>query len=141
MRELQSNLLLYFTGSAHHSWTIVDEQDKSTRGHTGYAEDALHEVRVLADRMRRSLQAGKLTCFGSLLDEAWQAKKRVSSRISTSRIDMLYQLAREHGALGGKITGAGGGGFPSLSCDQDHPRPTPLPNAADDYDGTPDPRA
>ena len=132
MRELQSNLLLYFTGSAHHSWTILEEQEKSTRGHTGSAVEALHEVRVLADRMRRSLQAGKLTCFGSLLDEAWQAKKRVSSRISTSRIDMLYQLAREHGALGGKITGAGGGGFLLLYCEQDHREAVRLAMAAED---------
>lgn len=132
LRELQSNLLLYFTGSAHNSWTILEEQEKSTRGHTGSAVEALHEVRLLVDRMRGSLQAGKLTCFGSLLDEAWQAKKRVSSRISTSRIDMLYQLAREHGALGGKITGAGGGGFLLLYCEQDHQEAVRLAMAAED---------
>jgi D-glycero-alpha-D-manno-heptose-7-phosphate kinase len=119
-RELQSNLLLYFTGSAHHSWTILEEQEKSTRDHSGCAIEALHEVRSLAHRMRESLIAGKLTTFGSLLDDAWRAKKRVSSRISTSRIDMFYQSAREHGALGGKITGAGGGGFLLLYCDPGH---------------------
>jgi D-glycero-alpha-D-manno-heptose-7-phosphate kinase len=57
------------------------------------------------------LQRGNLEHFGHLLDDAWQAKKRVSQRISNPRIDHLYQVAREHGALGGKITGAGGGGF------------------------------
>jgi D-glycero-alpha-D-manno-heptose-7-phosphate kinase len=120
MRELQSNLLLYFTGSAHHSWTILEEQEKSTRSHTGCAIEALDEVRLLADRMREALAKGDLTRFGTLLDEAWQAKKRVSSKISTSRIDALYQTAREHGALGGKITGAGGGGFLLLYCEPDH---------------------
>jgi D-glycero-alpha-D-manno-heptose-7-phosphate kinase len=116
-RELQSNLLLYFTGSAHHSWTILEEQEKSTRTRSGAAVDALHEVRALADRMREALTNGQLSTFGSLLHEAWQAKKRVSTRISTSRIDQLYQVARERGALGGKITGAGGGGFLLLYCE------------------------
>src|SRR5437870_5907631 len=132
MHELQSNLLLYFIGSAHHSWTILEEQEKSTRGHTGSAVEALHEVRLLADQMRESMREGRLTTFGSLLNEAWQAKKRVSSRISTSRIDMLYQLAREHGALGGKITGAGGGGFLLLYCEQDHREAVRLAMAAED---------
>jgi D-glycero-alpha-D-manno-heptose-7-phosphate kinase len=118
MRELQSSLLLYFTGSAHHSWTILEEQEKSTSHHTGSAVDALHRVRELADRMRELLKNGNLHAFGAMLDEAWQAKKRVSSRISNSRIDQLYRLAREHGALGGKITGAGGGGFLLLYCER-----------------------
>jgi D-glycero-alpha-D-manno-heptose-7-phosphate kinase len=117
MRELQSNLLLYFTGSANHSWTILKEQEKSTSGHRGSAVDALHEGRRLANRMREAIESGKLSTFGCMLDDAWQAKKRVSSKISTSRIDQLYRFAREHGALGGKITGAGGGGFLLLYCE------------------------
>ena len=120
IRELQSNLLLYFTGSAAHSWAILKKQQKSTSNHTRSAVDALHEVRRLADRMREALGSGKLTAFGSMLDEAWQAKRRVSKRISTSRIDQLYRFAREHGAVGGKITGAGGGGFLLLYCEPEH---------------------
>lgn len=119
IRELQSNLLLYFTGSAHHSWALKGQQ-RAKSNHTRSAVDALHEVRKLADRMREALGSGKLTAFGSMLDEAWQAKKRMSRRISTSRIDQLYRLAREHGALGGKITGAGGGGFLLLYCEPEH---------------------
>ena len=85
--------------------------------HTGPAVEALHEVRALAERMRDILSGGDLASFGALLDEAWQAKKRVSRKISSSRIDMLYQIARHHGAQGGKITGAGGGGFLLLYCE------------------------
>jgi len=118
-RELQSNLLLYFTGSAHHSSTILEEQEKSTRRQAATTLEALHEVRVLADRMRDAMSSGKLTTFGLLLDQAWRAKKRASSGISTPRIDQLYQLALDHGALGGKITGAGGGGFLLLYCEPD----------------------
>jgi D-glycero-alpha-D-manno-heptose-7-phosphate kinase len=123
LTQLQSNLLLYFTGSAHNSWTILEEQEKSTSGHAGPALHALHAVRHLAVRMREALQEGKLNAFGTMLDEAWQAKKRVSSKISTSRIDELYSVARAHGALGGKITGAGGGGFLLLYCEPELQEP------------------
>ena len=71
--------------------------------------EALHQVKEAAALMKEALLCGDLEHFGHLLDEAWQAKKRVSNRISNPRIDHLYRTAREHGALGGKITGAGGG--------------------------------
>jgi D-glycero-alpha-D-manno-heptose-7-phosphate kinase len=73
--------------------------------------EALHEVKEAAAMMKAALECGDLEHFGHLLDDAWQAKKRVSHRISSPRIDHLYEVAREHGAFGGKITGAGGGGF------------------------------
>ena len=111
LHDLQQNLMLFFTGATHHSWTILEEQENSTRTHKGVAVEALHEIRSVAEQTRKALEKGDLAGFGSLLDEAWQAKKRVSNRISNSRIDQLYQVARQAGALGGKITGAGGGGF------------------------------
>jgi D-glycero-alpha-D-manno-heptose-7-phosphate kinase len=117
MQELQQNLMLFFTGSSHNSWAILEEQESSTRTRKGAAVEALHEVRALAGQMRQALQNSDLHKFGKLLDEAWLAKKRVSNRISSSRIDKLYALARENGALGGKITGAGGGGFLLLYCE------------------------
>jgi D-glycero-alpha-D-manno-heptose-7-phosphate kinase len=116
LRDLQSSLMLFFTGSAHHSWSILQEQESSTRSHAGPAIEALHQVRALADRMRDALEAGDLDRFGTLLDEGWQAKKRISGKISNARIDHLYELARGKGAIGGKITGAGGGGFMLLYC-------------------------
>lgn len=117
LTQLQGNLKLFFTGSSHHSWSILEEQEHSTRSQSGSTIDALHEVRSLAERMRQTLMKGDLARFGALLDEAWHAKKRVSSRISNARIDQLYALARRHGASGGKITGAGGGGFLLLYCE------------------------
>jgi D-glycero-alpha-D-manno-heptose-7-phosphate kinase len=119
-RELNANLMLFFTGSSHHSWTILREQENSTRLRAGPTVDALHEVKRLAMEMRIALEGGQLRRFGELLDAGWQAKRRVSSKISTPRIDELYELARSHGALGGKITGAGGGGFLLLYCERDH---------------------
>src|SRR5579864_2309511 len=82
-REFESNLMLFFTGAAHNSWTILQEQEVSTRQHRGPAVEALHEVKALGALMREALQKGELHRFGNLLHESWQAKRRVSSRIST----------------------------------------------------------
>jgi D-glycero-alpha-D-manno-heptose-7-phosphate kinase len=117
LAELQNNLMLFFTGSAHHSWSILKEQELSTRNQTGSAVDALHDVKALGLRMRSALQQGDIRELGILMHEGWQAKRRISTKISTPRIDELYTLAREAGALGGKITGAGGGGFLLLYCE------------------------
>lgn len=120
LHELESNLMLFFTGAARNSWTILQEQEASTRQHSGSTVNALHEVKALASAMRSALQRGELHQFGQLLHEGWQAKRRVSSRISTPRIDELYTLAIQNGALGGKITGAGGGGFLLLYCETEN---------------------
>ena len=114
-RELQQNLMLFFTGAAHDSWDILREQEKSSMQE---AVASLHEIRHLAERMRGALLNGELNLFGKLLDQGWQAKKTLSGKISNSHIDDLYALAKNHGALGGKIAGAGGGGFLILYCEQ-----------------------
>lgn len=119
-QELQSHLMLFFTGAAHHSWSILKEQEAATRERSGTAVDALHEVKALAAKMRDALFEADLDRFGELIHLAWMAKRRVSARISDSRIDGLYNLARQHGASGGKITGAGGGGFLLLFCRPEH---------------------
>jgi D-glycero-alpha-D-manno-heptose-7-phosphate kinase len=69
--------------------------------------------------MRESLLDGNLRELGRLLHEGWEYKKKISSKISNSSIDQMYRLARDHGAIGGKITGAGGGGFMLLYCDEE----------------------
>jgi D-glycero-alpha-D-manno-heptose-7-phosphate kinase len=116
IREFESNLMLFFTGAAHHSWTILQEQEQSTRSRSGPTVESLHEIRELADTMRLTLKAGDLDRFGELLHIGWEAKKRVSKKITTSKIDLMYEAARFRGAVGGKITGAGGGGFLLLYC-------------------------
>jgi D-glycero-alpha-D-manno-heptose-7-phosphate kinase len=120
VRELQSSLLLFFTGASHHSWTILEEQEKSTQTSGGTTVEYLHEIRKLAEPMRDALHAGELAQFGLLLHEGWQIKKRLSSKITNGRIDEMYESALHNGALGGKITGAGGGGFLLLFCQQQH---------------------
>ncbi len=120
LRELEANLMLFFTGSARNSWTILRDQETSTLRHTGPTVEALHEVKALAATMRSALEWGDLHQFGELLHQAWQAKRRVSTKISNAHIDDLYSLATRNGALGGKITGAGGGGFLLLYCEAEH---------------------
>jgi D-glycero-alpha-D-manno-heptose-7-phosphate kinase len=120
LTELQRNLMLFFTGSSHDSWTILQEQESSSRNPMGAAVEALHEVKALGIRMRIALQRRDIRELGQLLHEGWQAKRRISNKISTPRIDELYNLARENGALGGKITGAGGGGFLLLYCEPEY---------------------
>jgi D-glycero-alpha-D-manno-heptose-7-phosphate kinase len=120
IRELQSSLLLFFTGVSHHSWTILEEQEKSARKANSGTVEYLHGIRKLAEPMKMALLAGELKEFGRLLHEGWETKKRLTSKITNACIDQLYEAALQNGALGGKITGAGGGGFLLLFCQQEH---------------------
>lgn len=120
LTELQNNLLLFFTGSAHYSWNILAEQEEATAQRSRESIEALHEIKDLAYRMCHALQRGDLRHFAAMLHEGWLAKKRVLSRISNPHIDAMYELATENGAIGGKITGAGGGGFLLLYCESPH---------------------
>jgi D-glycero-alpha-D-manno-heptose-7-phosphate kinase len=117
LRELESNLMLFFTGTAHNSWEILGEQERVADASSSISLTSLQTIHHLARDMREVIAEGDLHRFGRLLGDAWQAKRRLSSKISNSRIDQLYEMARQHGALGGKITGAGGGGFLLLYCE------------------------
>ncbi len=117
--DLEQNLLLFFTGSSRDSSEILRGQDRSVQQREETVLDALDELKGLVPRMRGALLGGDLEKFGSLLHDGWTTKKRVSQKISNSRIDQIYEAALQCGALGGKITGAGGGGFLLLYCEQD----------------------
>lgn len=117
LRELESSLMLFFTGVAHNSWELLAQQQESTKKCGGSTVESLHEIRDLAEQMRQALAKGDTWKFGDLLHESWEAKKRISTKISNSLIDEAYALARQNGALGGKIAGAGGGGFLLLFCE------------------------
>jgi D-glycero-alpha-D-manno-heptose-7-phosphate kinase len=119
-RELQSSLLLFFTGSSHHSWTILAEQNDSARKGGSGTVEYLHAIRRLVEPMKAALLSGELREFALLLHEGWEIKKRLSSKISNDHIDEMYKAALLNGALGGKITGAGGGGFMLLFCQKQY---------------------
>jgi len=116
INELEHNLLLCFTGGTRLSGLIIEDQ---TQRYQNGDEDTLLGLRSqkrLAVEMKNALLQGRLDDFGDLLNTAWENKKRMSPRISSSGIDELYAEARKAGALGGKIMGAGGGGFMLFYC-------------------------
>lgn len=114
---LGSRLLLFSTGQSRHSAQILRQQQRDTAVKSCVTE-SLHRLKALAENMRQALADQDLDRFGELLDGGWQHKKQLSGMVSTESIDRWYEAARCAGALGGKITGAGGGGFLLLYCPQ-----------------------
>jgi D-glycero-alpha-D-manno-heptose-7-phosphate kinase len=110
MNELQHNLLLCYTGSTRLSDHIIDDQTERYERSEEAVVSALRRQKELAVSMKSALLRRRLSEFGCLLHEAWMAKRRLSPKIATPVIDEIYEAARHHGALGGKVTGAGGGG-------------------------------
>lgn len=115
--RLQKNILLFYTGAARDSAAILQEQTSATRRRTSSVIDALHAVKEVAGLMRRALEHGDLTAVGELLNVSWEQKKRFATGVSTPLVEECYVLARKNGAAGGKLTGAGGGGFLMLYCE------------------------
>jgi D-glycero-alpha-D-manno-heptose-7-phosphate kinase len=115
---LQSRLLLFFTGQAHDSTKILARQSENTRQHKSVALDALHAVKAMVAPMRACLESGDLEKFGQLLHEGWEQKKKFASGVTNERVDYLYTAARSAGVMGGKLAGAGGGGFMMLYCEE-----------------------
>jgi D-glycero-alpha-D-manno-heptose-7-phosphate kinase len=115
-RRLQStldeNLLLFYTGVSRKSSDILTEQKENIKDRRA----VLGEMKQLAVEATVCLEAGKLDELGPLLHESWQLKRQLASKVSNSGLDEMYEVAREAGATGGKITGAGGGGFLLLYC-------------------------
>jgi len=112
LRRLNESLLLFFTGVTRQADSILGEQKRNIHDRMAI----LREMKQMAYTARDELQAGNLEALGRLLHEGWQLKKQLASQISNGAIDEMYQTARRAGALGGKITGAGGGGFLLLYC-------------------------
>lgn len=111
LNELGYNLLLCYTGKTRLSGHIVQEQRDSYIQKKWSVVAALDEMKSLTIEMKNALLKGQLDYFAELLHIAWESKKRLNQRISNDTIDQMYAVAREHGALGGKILGAGGGGY------------------------------
>ena len=118
MLALERRVLLFFTGTARRSSAILSEQRARISGNDDETLAALHEIKALAYQAQELLQAGKLDEFGRLLHQAWEAKKRASQGVTNPEIDRLYEIARSAGALGGKIAGAGGGGFLTVFAEE-----------------------
>ncbi len=111
LANLEDNLLLFFTGYTRSASHILADQDQRTRSMEQSMIDNLHFVKELGYQSRSALEAGDLRQFAEIMHVHWEHKKRRSGGMSNSSIDEHYELARANGALGGKLIGAGGGGF------------------------------
>jgi len=115
--ELAYRLLLCYTGTSHYSNDIIERQQRSYSEKRSSTVEALDATKQLAIDMKNELLRGNLDEMGRLLDEGWEFKKRFTDGITNDRIDAFYAAARDAGALGGKLVGAGGGGYLLLFCD------------------------
>src|SRR5712691_11546078 len=111
IEELRSNVLLFYTGMVRRSGDVLADQKRDTEQGNASVIESLHHTKDLGYRVREALEEGDPDRFGLLLDEHWTNKKRRSGKISHPAIDRWYEIARGQGALGGKVIGAGGGGF------------------------------
>ncbi|HEY6422185.1 MAG TPA: hypothetical protein VIY28_02835 [Pseudonocardiaceae bacterium] len=117
INELELSLMLCFTGTTRASAKVIDDQTRRVSEGSFDALAGLRAQKELAVTMKAALLRGELREFGELLGEAWKQKKRMSPLISNERIEDLYDIATKNGAVGGKVTGAGGGGFILFYCD------------------------
>lgn len=115
--ELRYHLLLCFTGTARASTAILGEQIGGVESGDAEVLDSLARIKEYTIAMKDALLTRRLTDMAELMNEAWAAKRRLASGIATAAADELYELARANGAIGGKLLGAGGGGYLLLFCE------------------------
>lgn len=112
---LASKLMFFYTGISRRSGQVL----KGQKANIEQKLEVLDRMRRMAERMRDELRQGRIEEFGTMLDESWQAKRSLAGGISNEIIDEYYQKAKDAGAQGGKVLGAGGGGFLMFYCDED----------------------
>ncbi|HXW29710.1 MAG TPA: hypothetical protein VEK55_10125, partial [Xanthobacteraceae bacterium] len=109
--DLEENLLLFFTGYARDAAGLLREQEARTGGDDAAMIDNLHAIKDLGGRIKQALGRGDTAAFARLMHAHWETKRKRSPAISNSAVDRWYDIGRDAGALGGKMVGAGGGGF------------------------------
>ena len=110
-RELENNIFLFYTGISRSASSILKQQDEQTRKDNHHIVDSLHRIKEIGLETKKAFERGDIDKFGEFLHEHWETKKRLSTKISNPFIDKCYKEAQKSGVLGGKIMGAGGGGF------------------------------
>ncbi len=116
MHELGNNLVLYFTATSRESASIIKEQVKNVNSKNEKSIEAMHQLKEQSKMMKEALLKGRLHEFGEILDFGFQQKRKMADNISNSSIEAIYEAAKKAGATGGKISGAGGGGFMIFYC-------------------------
>lgn len=116
LNELEHNLLLYFTDTSRESAAIIKEQQKNVTSKNVQSIEAMHQLKEQAKMMKEAVLRGELNEIGQILDFGFQQKRKMAANISNQQIEELYNMAVKAGATGGKISGAGGGGFMIFYC-------------------------
>src|SRR5487761_1445784 len=114
--ELESSVLMFYTGMQRSSREVLSKQQEQVKS-GGSTVEKMHEIKRIGEESKKALEIGDLKRFGELLHEHWVTKRGVTENMSSDSIDRWYAMGRENGAIGGKIMGAGGGGFLMLYCD------------------------
>ena len=109
--ELESNLLIFYSGVEREAASVLSEQGKSIQKNSDSAVERMHRIKQLGKETQRILTHGNIDSYGELLHEHWMNKRKLASNMTDSTIDEHYEAARKAGAIGGKLMGAGGGGF------------------------------
>src|SRR5580704_737602 len=122
VEALEHNILMFYTNEMRDATSILKRQDEATRTKDRVVVRSLREIKDIGLEISESISKGNLRRFGELLDVHWQSKKQLSNGISNPQIDAWYELAKQNGAIGGKISGAGGGGFLMLYCEENKTR-------------------
>lgn len=116
LNELENNLVLYFTDTSRESAKIIKEQQKNVLEKNERSIEAMHHLKEQSKMMKEALLKGRLHEIGEILDYGFQQKRNMAANISNSHIEEIYEAAKKAGATGGKISGAGGGGFMTFYC-------------------------
>lgn len=114
--ELAHNLLLYYTETSHVSAEIIQGQIDNVKANKASSVEAMHQLKKQASMMKESLLKGDIDAIGDILNLGWEEKKKTASRISNPLLEDIYTTALQAGATGGKVSGAGGGGFMFFYC-------------------------
>lgn len=133
LHELENDLVLFFTATSRESATIIKEQQLNVSGHKEESIEAMHSLKLQASQMKEALLKGNLQNIGTILNFGFEQKRKMARNISNELIENIYATAICHGATGGKISGAGGGGFMIFYC----PANTRFPviNALKEFNG------
>ncbi|MDB5250052.1 MAG: dehydrogenase [Segetibacter sp.] len=116
LNELENNLVLYFTSTSRESATIIKEQVKNVNARNEKSIEAMHQLKEQARMMKEAMLKGRLHEIGEILDFGFKQKRQMAANISNSSLEEVYEAAKKAGATGGKISGAGGGGFMIFYC-------------------------
>ncbi|MBI2217415.1 MAG: galactokinase [Candidatus Rokubacteria bacterium] len=119
LEEFERNILLFYTGRSRSASAVLEGQASASERGEPDVIDRLHRIKAIGYEVKDALESGRLRRFGELMHEHWVTKRGLSERVSTTELDRWYATARDSGALGGKLLGAGGGGFFMFYCEHE----------------------